>query len=198
MFALSARADYSVLHTMENECCYWGNVWAKNDRGHDHPLLISYCIRNLSLSSQRWKKKSEKMEKQKETNCITPHSHHRKSRESTNMELMREFLKTEFISSFMKHVQSHLTLCNPMDCSPPGSSIHSISQARLLKWVAISFSRGSFRPRDWTHGSCISCIGRGILYHWATWEGLVPKPIRFLVVNLTKHVGDLLKQSETS
>ena len=124
MFVLAARADYSVLHTMENECCYWGNVGAKNDRGHDHPLLISYCIRNLSLSSQRWKKKSEKMEKQKETNCITPHSHHRKSRESTNMELMREFLKTEFISSSLKHVQSHLTLCNPMDCSPPVSSIH--------------------------------------------------------------------------
>ena len=59
------------------------------------------------------------------------------------------------------------TLCNPMDCSPPGSSVYGIFQARKLEWVAISFSRGSFQSRDWT---CISCIGRRILYHWATWE----------------------------
>ena len=56
---------------------------------------------------------------------------------------------------------------NPMDCSPPGSFIHGISQARILKWVSISFSRGSSQLRDWT---CVSCIGRQILYHWATRE----------------------------
>ena len=66
--------------------------------------------------------------------------------------------------------QSCLTLCNPMDCSPPGSSVHGIFQARTLEWVAISFSRRSSRPRDWTRISCVSCIGRKILYHWATWE----------------------------
>ena len=49
--------------------------------------------------------------------------------------------------------------------SPQGSSIHGISQARILKWVAISFSRGSSWLRDQTH---VSCIGRWILYHWAT------------------------------
>ena len=53
------------------------------------------------------------------------------------------------------------TLCNPMDCSPPGSSVHGIPQARILEWVAMPSSRGS---------SCISCIGRRMLYHWATWE----------------------------
>ena len=58
--------------------------------------------------------------------------------------------------------QSCLTLCDPMDCSPPGSSVHRILQARILEWVAISFSRVSSQPRDWTH---ISCIGRGFLYH---------------------------------
>ena len=47
--------------------------------------------------------------------------------------------------------QSCLTLCDPVDCSPPGSSVHGILQARILEWVAISFSRGSFQPRDWTH-----------------------------------------------
>ena len=39
--------------------------------------------------------------------------------------------------------QSCLTLCDPMDCSPPGSSVHGVSQARILEWVPISFSRGS-------------------------------------------------------
>ena len=46
------------------------------------------------------------------------------------------------------------TLCNPVDCSPPGSSIHGILQARILEWVAISFSRGSSQPRDRTQVSC--------------------------------------------
>ena len=48
------------------------------------------------------------------------------------------------------------TLCNPMDCSLPGSSLHGILQARVLKWVAISFSRGSSRPRKRTQVSCIA------------------------------------------
>ena len=48
-----------------------------------------------------------------------------------------------------------LTICNPVDCSPPGSSIHEILQERILEWVAISFSRGSSRPRDRTPVSCI-------------------------------------------
>ena len=64
--------------------------------------------------------------------------------------------------------QLFLTLCDPLDCSPPGSSVHGILQARILEWVAISSSRGSSQPRDWTHISCISCISRRILYHWVT------------------------------
>ena len=57
-----------------------------------------------------------------------------------------------------------------MDSSPPGSSILGILQARILEWVAISSSRGSSWPRDRTGVSYVSCIGRWILYHWATWE----------------------------
>ena len=49
-----------------------------------------------------------------------------------------------------------LTLCDPMDCSLPGSSVHGIFQARILEWLAISFSRGSSWPRDRTHISCIT------------------------------------------
>ena len=52
-----------------------------------------------------------------------------------------------------------------MDCSLPGSSVHGILQARLLEWVALPSSRGSSWPRDSTHVSCVSCIGRRILYH---------------------------------
>ena len=55
------------------------------------------------------------------------------------------------------------TLCNPIDCSLPDSSVHGISQAKILEWVAISFSRGFSWPRGWTH---VSCIGRLVLYHW--------------------------------
>ena len=60
------------------------------------------------------------------------------------------------------HAQSCLTLCNPMDCSLPGSSVHGILQARLLEWVAISFSRGIFL----TQGSNTGLLHRReILYH---------------------------------
>ena len=60
---------------------------------------------------------------------------------------------------------------DPMDCSPPGPSVHGISQARIPEWVAISFSGESSRPRDQT---CVSCIGNCILYHQATWEAWEP------------------------
>ena len=54
--------------------------------------------------------------------------------------------------------QSCLTLCHSMDCSPPGSSVHGILQAKILEWVAMPFSRGSSRPRDQIQVSCI--VGR--------------------------------------
>ena len=63
---------------------------------------------------------------------------------------------------------SCLTLCDPMNCSPPGSSVHGISQATILEWVDIPFSRESSWPRDWICVSWASCIGRQIflsLYH---------------------------------
>ena len=57
-----------------------------------------------------------------------------------------------------------------MDCSPPGSSVHGFSQARILEWVALSFSRASSQPKDQIGIFCISCTGRMILHHLATWE----------------------------
>ena len=57
-----------------------------------------------------------------------------------------------------KSLQSCLTLCDLMDCSPSGSSVHGILQARILEWVAVSSSRGSSWPGDWTRVPCGSWI----------------------------------------
>ena len=62
-------------------------------------------------------------------------------------------------------LQSCLTVYDPMGCSPPGSCVHGILQARIMVWAAIPLSRRSSRPRDWTHGSKVSWIGRRVLYH---------------------------------
>ena len=60
---------------------------------------------------------------------------------------------------------SCVRLCDPMNCSLPGSSVQGILQARILEWVAIPSSRGSSQPRVRTHISYISCTGRWVLYH---------------------------------
>ena len=73
----------------------------------------------------------------------------------------------------------YLSFWDPMDYSLPSSSLHGISQTRILEWGAISFSRGSSQPRDWMRVSCASCIGRWILYHWATWEA--PWFLKFVI-----------------
>ena len=57
---------------------------------------------------------------------------------------------------WLQWLQLFLTLCNPMDCSPPGSSVHGIIPAGILEWVAISSSRKSSQPRDQTHVSCLA------------------------------------------
>ena len=64
--------------------------------------------------------------------------------------------------------QSHPTLCDSVDCSPPGSSVHGVLQARILEWVGISFSRGSSRPRSRTRVSCTA--GRHPLRHQGSLE----------------------------
>ena len=67
-------------------------------------------------------------------------------------------------------VRSYLTLRIHGLYSPVGSSVHGTPQAGILEWVAISYSRGSSWPRDRTHISWVSCIGRWVLFHCATWE----------------------------
>ena len=84
------------------------------------------------------------------------------------------FCVTQYIQSIMistchipaKSLQSRLTLCNLMDCSPPGSSVHGILQARILEWVAIPFSRGIFPPQGWKqHLFRSPALARWVLYH---------------------------------
>ena len=71
----------------------------------------------------------------------------------------------------LKCMQSSPTPCNPF----PVSSVHGIFQARILEWVTISFSRGFSQAKNWTHISCVSCIGRQILYHCTSWEAHILK-----------------------
>ena len=66
--------------------------------------------------------------------------------------------------------QQCLTHCDPMDCSPPGSSVHGMLQARIPEQVAMSSSRESSPPRDQTCVSSISCLARQILYHSPVWK----------------------------
>ena len=75
------------------------------------------------------------------------------------------------------HGLSYLTLCDSTDCGPPGFSVRGISQARILEWVAISYSRWSSQPRDQTS---ISCIDRQIFYHCATWKNYI---ILYIICN---------------
>ena len=91
------------------------------------------------------------------------------------------------------------TLCDPMDCSLPGSSVHGIFQAKILEWVAISSSMGFLSPtRDQTLVSCIFCIGRWILYHCATladtqWMLVVATAITNKEMGIPDHLTCLLR-----
>ena len=81
---------------------------------------------------------------------------------------------------------SRPTLGDLMDCSLPGCSVHGIAQAGILEWVAIPFSRESSPPREPTWVSCVSCIGRWILYPLShlgfPWMALTPYTLHVLFV----------------
>ena len=82
----------------------------------------------------------------------------------------------------------------PMDCSPPGSSVHAIYQARILEWGAISYFRGYSQVRNHTCVSWVSCIGRRILYHWATWKATISQHIHTTVCH--HFDNELMRKSE--
>ena len=94
-------------------------------------------------------------------------------------------------AKLLLHVHSVTQLCpplgKPVDCSLPGSSVPGGFQASILKWLAISYSRGYSWLRDQTHISCVSYLGRQILYHWATWDLGSPKSL--LGINIFQSKG---------
>ena len=83
---------------------------------------------------------------------------------------LRLHLSVKWKWSEVKVAQLCPTVCDPMDCSLPGCSVHGILQAKILKWVAIPFSRGSSQPRDWIQ---VSCIAGRFFTVWATREDSV-------------------------
>ena len=94
-----------------------------------------------------------------------------------NFKLHLSLIDLQCCVLYSKVIQLYMYMCmcgqscpafgNFMDCSPPGSSVHGIFQARILKQLAIFYSKGSSWPKDTTHISCASCIGRQILYYTA-------------------------------
>ena len=89
-------------------------------------------------------------------------------------EIFSEFLSASFellitlvedVCMRVKLLQSRLTLCDPMDCSPPGSSVQGILWEGILEWVAMPVSRESSQSRDRTLISYVSSFGRWVLYH---------------------------------
>ena len=105
----------------------------------------------------------------------------REPNNGTNI-LLQNLLNGNFIYKYVcvcvcvcvrERAQSCLTLHHSVDCSPPGSSVCGILQARILEWIGISFSRGSSLPRGQTQVSCVSFIGKQILYHCTTWKSYV-------------------------
>ena len=91
----------------------------------------------------------------------------KKKRVNTSYSVYKSKIQTYLSKMCMraKSLQSCPTPCDPMDCSPPGSSVHGILQARILQCVAMPSFRGSSQSRDRTYVSCVSCAGRQTLYH---------------------------------
>ena len=119
-----------------------------------HPLHLCHVLWDPAQSSR-----ALLVSQQKETECLTTHL------SCIWVKILDRFQGSPCLEGEV--TQSCPTLCNPMDCSLPGSSTHGIFQARILEWVAISFSRRSSQPRDLTQVSCI--VSRHFTV-WATRE----------------------------
>jgi len=127
------------------DMCVWVNPFAVNLKLSQH-CWISYT----PIQSEKfkvWKKK------------ITGQTLKKNTLSNENGEARKYAKNVDMVSCSVQ------TLWNAMDCSSPGPSVHGIFQARILECIAIFYSRGSSRPRDWTLVSCVSYIGRQVLYH---------------------------------
>ena len=141
-----------VIKTLSKGCmCDFSSVFQKKV-GHTTDLPLSVYHQADSPTSQIWVAAEEQLLTWK-TRVDTQVNKHRNSGNCvcvSNGVLSRNFLFLLWVCLCMKVTQSCLTLCNPMDCSPPRSSVHAILQARILEWVAMPSFRGSSWPREWT------------------------------------------------
>ena len=106
--------------------------------------------------------------------CLEAYSMRKK--QQRNKSRFYEVETPVWVYVFVLPTQSCPTLWDPMNCSPPGSSVHGVLQARILEWVAIFYFRGSSRPRDWTW---VSCIAGKFFNVWATREALENPRVSF-------------------
>ena len=119
------------------------------------------------VSHSLWKMKQGLWERRREIQGVNAQEEKDKISKKENICIEQEYFPT---CACMLSCFSLVWLCDPVDCSPPGSSVRGILQARILEWIAMPSSMGSSWPRDWTRTSYISTIGRQVLYHWgATW-----------------------------
>ena len=128
-----------------------------NQKTHESQQLLSIFFSIATLKKRKRKKK-----------IFAPHCLHFLFLRSQVNPVSLDFHTHHSTEANVLSAQLCLTLCDPMDCSPPDSSVPGTSQVRILAWVDISSSRGVSQPRNWTCIFCVSCIGRRILYHWAT------------------------------
>ena len=126
--------------------------------GHGNPLLY-FCLES-PMDRRAWK--------------ATVHS---VAKSQTQLKQTQQANNQVYINTYRSLVcvraqslQLCLTLWDPTECNPLGSSVHGILQAIILEWVAIFSSRGSSRPRDRTSVSYASCNSRWVLHHQTTWE----------------------------
>ena len=128
------------------------------------PMTIQVWLPLGLLTDQvsRWK---ECQARSPQTSIVlTQNSHHLSHVSALPCSCLWSISRALICLFLMCCVQSCPALCDPMDFSLPGFSVHGIFQASILEMVVISFSRQSSWPRGWTHVSCVSCIGRWFLY----------------------------------
>ena len=173
----------------------WGYVWrcSVGGRGSNVGLPPSVIQKHPSYidspNAQHfldWKDHGEAIENEAGRGFLEAVEDFHKIEEKTYWELVSPTVWACWysLSHFLKLRQVMSDSSLPHGLQPPGSSVRGIFQARILEWVAISYSRRSSRPRDQTH---VSCIGRQILYYY-------PNSLFFISMNLNWHVDVILVQ----
>ena len=130
------------------------------------PFCCQRCLPTLWSQIRLFLRKQNKQNERREERLHFKHLHY-----LNTLHLLRSCLKSLCAACMhTKSLQLCLTLCNPMDHSLLGSSVHGILQARLLEWVAMTSSRGASQLRDQTHISYVSLIGGWFFTTNTTWE----------------------------